>query len=431
MMRHIPRQLTTLSVCLALLVVAFMLAAVAGLFGLGLGIAVLGAAISFISLFGSLKHEALLKKIHQAWARRKENSQKQEEAITQEEALIRKEERFNLLFPSAPMSVFLLFFIWLVCWAFVEQQRVDKPYAESIVSAIQSIGIKVNPPPPGPTGTDLSGLQNSINGLGHRLDNLSEKIGATVIQGQPPAEPRDMIGKGTIDIPLWVNFVLIGIVACSIWLIYVLGKNENLKGIKWPLITISILSGLLSGASFITIKDNKIEFRCEHCVDVNHDTAQKAIRTFGKASPSFDSGLAKFDQNIECGKPQSSKGDWSKWLSDTTVLLHDHSIFTASDTLIIVGSTDRQVLNKQHAKLYGSNEGLARARAETVKKCLIGNFQNETDPVISESNIIVLTTGPAFTPAGSSPAKREKPDPNLADDRRVKLWINAAIPDKH
>ena len=258
---------------------------------------------------------------------------------------------------------------------------------------------------------------------------------------QPPDGMREMTGKVTIYIPGWIRFTLFVIlIGSAILILFGFGlalNNKNFKNIGQPVIVISILSGLLSGllsgSSLLAIKDNKIEldslFRCEGCgVNVNLGTLTKTIHSFGE-SPSFDIGTAETDKKTVCIDAQKNiEKEWDDWLAR---LSEDWIIISKpSDTLIIVGSADRQPLRGALAQQFGSNEGLARARAETVKHKLIDNikiYMKNKDNVPGESNIIVLTTGPEKTPDVTSRAPQGKQGcDDLAGDRKVRLWIDTA-----
>jgi hypothetical protein len=148
------------------------------------------------------------------------------------------------------------------------------------------------------------------------------------------------------------------------------------------------------------------------------------------SSPSFDVGSAKnAEKTVGCVNPIDSRDQWEKWLTilKNNWVKRDNPAET--DTLLIVGSADRQRLNEAFNTRFDSNVGLARARAETVKHLILEKINAEKLSIaegrLRDEQILVLTTGPANTPIIAN--KFNCSDQALEDDRRVRLWMNASI----
>lgn len=85
--------------------------------------------------------------------------------------------------------------------------------------------------------------------------------------------------------------------------------------------------------------------------------------------------------------------------------------------LLIIGSTDRNPLSVQIKKIYESNSGLARARAEEVKSML----KNCNIPA---EQMITLDSGPTRTPSTKNFLNQN----DFPEDRSVSVWAFWNIP---
>lgn len=99
--------------------------------------------------------------------------------------------------------------------------------------------------------------------------------------------------------------------------------------------------------------------------------------------------------------------------------------------LLIVGATDRLALGKAEKGRFDANIGLAQARAEEVRRSLVGLISTKDVSVVpTQDQVMVLAAGPRNSPAldkcDACVGKRGFPE-----DRRVDIWaIWSAQPPK-
>jgi hypothetical protein len=144
-------------------------------------------------------------------------------------------------------------------------------------------------------------------------------------------------------------------------------------------------------------------------------------------SPPFAIGASRFDEPVPgCPTVQEAGEAATQWLNAVSGAWLSRPQPADTDTVILIGTADRAPLKKSLRRQYGSNMGLARARAETIKDMLVQRTLHESlANRLTPDRVLVQIAGPAYTP---------KPDPkvslteschdiNLSRDRVVQLWI--------
>jgi hypothetical protein len=304
----------------------------------------------------------------------------------------------------------------------------------------------------GESSLDMSRLQNSVDALSANLGGLTNNIGgltkkidesrfnqSNVVSTPQISETTELEGNTSIEFS-WSTAIFLGIAIAFVGLFASLSAIVMSRSGSPRAVAVAAASSVLIGTagaaglkSLIGKVDIKSIFSCEKgCVTLalgSMPTAQQAL----KPSPSFDVGSADFLQRTwGCinSDMESRKNEVENWLQTVEKAWLNRKPAREHDTLIIVGSADRLHLVGGLVRQYGSNVGLARARAETVKKLL---FERTKDlaPVnrLTDARVLVLTTGPAGT-SGHLPRVREKnelcKEHALALDRAVFIWMNAS-----
>jgi hypothetical protein len=145
-----------------------------------------------------------------------------------------------------------------------------------------------------------------------------------------------------------------------------------------------------------------------------------------EASPWFARGADTYDKAVDdCPKPSDKTREADKWLGKVVDEWENRASASKGDVVILVGGADRIRLGAALARQYDTNMGLARNRAELIKNRLIKATadQPEANKLTSE-RIVVLVTGPQYSPTAEKPAagQTEKCE-EFADDRRVQVWL--------
>lgn len=166
--------------------------------------------------------------------------------------------------------------------------------------------------------------------------------------------------------------------------------------------------------------------------NVNNPTGWIAL----PPSPGFEVGSAKFEDKAkkcpESGNTSEKSAD--EWIAEDIIPpWRQRPRPSAGDSIIVIGVADRLPLSASLRRQYGSNMGLARARAETVKNLLIDKTQKESaEHKLTANRITVQVLGPGFTPSQSKenlnvPAVNSlcSDDRYRIEDRRVQVWIPA------
>jgi hypothetical protein len=144
-------------------------------------------------------------------------------------------------------------------------------------------------------------------------------------------------------------------------------------------------------------------------------------------SPPFAIGASRFDEPVAgCPTVQEAGEAATRWLNSVSGLWLGRPQPASTDTVILIGTADRAPLKESLRHQYGSNMGLARARAETVKNLLVQRTVHESLPNrLTPDRVLVQITGPAYTPKPDPKVARAEScrDINLSRDRAVQLWI--------
>ena len=144
-----------------------------------------------------------------------------------------------------------------------------------------------------------------------------------------------------------------------------------------------------------------------------------------ESSPSFAIGAVTFDEKITgCPSPDITRQAAEDWVKKTADLWRNRGQASANDGLILIGGADRMSLNGLLKHQYDENVGLARSRADEVKRLLMKETKDDpsTNKITAE-RVIVLVTGPQYQSLTSGTSLCT--DPALAADRKVQVWIRA------
>ena len=99
-----------------------------------------------------------------------------------------------------------------------------------------------------------------------------------------------------------------------------------------------------------------------------------------------------------------------------------HSLFEAGtlQQLMLIGRVDITQLDEDQRKYYGSNNGLAQARAKWVLDELVEKWElNNTEKAAAlRERTILLSAGPLHVGQG----EEDPTDTNRAKDRSVEVW---------
>lgn len=209
---------------------------------------------------------------------------------------------------------------------------------------------------------------------------------------------------GSANIGRWV-LIVAGIGIAAVGALAALGYTRSTGAV---LVTVGA-SISLSGALIKEVKIDSV-FKIDKAT-----LLEVALQNAGSASPqqlgtikAFKSGSA---QEIEGAKGEAVyehiAGHWVK-----------NRRAGRDGMLLVIGSTDRVPLNESGRSRYETNVGLARARAETVKKRLVQTVMRHAPelPLLPEQ-VIALVTGPQTTGEEES-----TPLSGFPSDRRVDVW---------
>jgi hypothetical protein len=145
-----------------------------------------------------------------------------------------------------------------------------------------------------------------------------------------------------------------------------------------------------------------------------------------ESSPWFARGADTYDKTVAgCPAPEEKRHEVNDWLEQVVAEWENRAAASKGDVLILVGGADRIRLGDALRRQYDTNMGLARNRAELIKHLLedATNGQPEEHKLTTE-RILVLVTGPQYSPTAERPAagQTEKCE-EFADDRRVQVWL--------
>lgn len=193
--------------------------------------------------------------------------------------------------------------------------------------------------------------------------------------------------------------------------------GDETRALRIPLATaVGTIGALLSAGGVTLSKDTKLASFDVH--DVLKLVHQEIVAP--AAGPEPMGSITGFVP----GRDDQVEGDLSKAISDTAGRWIANRDRGRDGVLVIVGSTDRTPLSVAAAARFESNVGLARARAETVKRLLLAEIRSkhtlrsqDTRPR-PDPEVLVLVSGPRTTPPVGAGARPE----GSADDRRVDVW---------
>lgn len=411
----------SLLIASAVLLVAYTISRVFGVDPAGLAIAMLGLALNFsVALFWFLHTRRVYRS---KWIRFEDNAEIQ----THLAAVALAHQFTSVLF------VFCFgYLIYLGAGIGPEGNRHQVSQAEEFATGSGFPAGNQSPP-----ALEISGLQQSIKQLGETVANLTASLrsGAAVSRAGSTNSPdaQDLAGELSLSVPGWVSVTLFSLCGASFLALVGLLSTHSLnqtwgKATAISLITTIGLTGSL-GFTLIGKLDIKSLFHCDNCALVARRGTQGALRPLD-ASPGFDVGsFAIGERTRGCVDADIAKVAWRDWLAARARDWIRRPSASASDTLLIIGSADRQALRGPLASRFDSNAGLARARADAVKHALMDAINRESGNALhrlSDSRVLVLSEGPAHTPelhrGGPGGAAC---DPLLAEDRRIQVWISA------
>lgn len=250
---------------------------------------------------------------------------------------------------------------------------------------------------------------------------VEEKVKFTTNAYFPPLIPP---GSFLDAFGLLGAFVAVLFVCGGIWLI---GSTKHGRGAKVAGATMLVAGSYpfyLTG----TIKLEKLfdlEAKTELTTVINADLgnggwfgAEPLIRI----SP-FEKGERYLEGMSSTSSDEISMNSGNSLARDFEVMCEAFASHGQTPTLVmIIGSTDPSPLRRGVRQTFGSNFGLARARAEWVKSQW-ETWEREKKGSHSEAcnvpdeNFMTLGSGPSFTPE-----LRGRRQEDWADDRRVEIW---------
>lgn len=117
------------------------------------------------------------------------------------------------------------------------------------------------------------------------------------------------------------------------------------------------------------------------------------------------------EDDKEC-KEENAKESPSELVIPEQVILAQHSLFEAGtpQQLMLIGRVDITQLNEQKRELYGSNNGLAQARAKWVWDKLVEKLNKPEKDALRERTIL-LSAGPLHV------------GKKVPEDRSVEVWV--------
>lgn len=142
-------------------------------------------------------------------------------------------------------------------------------------------------------------------------------------------------------------------------------------------------------------------------------------------SPPFALGATTFEAQVPgCPSAARTIKEADDWLKRVVTQWKNRKAASPADVVILVGGADRIQLNHQLKRQYDTNVGLARNRAEEVKKMLMAaTAEEKPEDKLTDQRIGVLVTGPQYRPMSKSGKTCD--DPSLSADRRVEVWLPA------
>lgn len=202
----------------------------------------------------------------------------------------------------------------------------------------------------------------------------------------------------------------------------VISKNAAAKAAGASLLTI----GALTGGGLTLFKDVKVDSIFKIDMDKLFEVVRGEVRTYGDAGPERLTVIDKFklgdDTQIATDQGAAISVSDSPKIEAATKAWLDGRKHGRTAVLLVIGATDRLSISGSKGQQFDANFGLARARAEAVKRALIAKCKSvERTCDLNEDQIITLVSGPRQTPASenSSPSSRRDGFP---EDRRVDIW---------
>jgi flagellar motor protein MotB len=199
---------------------------------------------------------------------------------------------------------------------------------------------------------------------------------------------------------LWAAIIVSGLSALAGIVLAAFRKDRRVVGSAVAVVGVTAAS--LLGAAHLKL-DNLLKM--ENRFEIN-PSVQAALNRVGARAPikigdvrGFASGRAEITDSMSGNFFEVCKS-WNEHAKDGGLLM-------------LIGSTDRAQLIPQALQRYGSNAGLARARAETARNKIHQQCGVPLQQMFTE------ITGPAYTPELNQGAPPSKGYP---DDRHVEVW---------
>jgi hypothetical protein len=146
-------------------------------------------------------------------------------------------------------------------------------------------------------------------------------------------------------------------------------------------------------------------------------------------SPPFALGKADFEAEVtDCPSGVETAARAQAWIDSVVSAWLRRPEPSVGNVALVVGAVDRTPMGGLSVRQYGSDMGLARARAETVRQRLVEATKHlPARDRLDADRIVVHVNGPSFTSQAES-ARGGVPcqDPERAADRTVVVWMPAA-----
>jgi hypothetical protein len=220
----------------------------------------------------------------------------------------------------------------------------------------------------------------------------------------PPVKPGLGSFEGILSIGIIVGVVLLGVglILVFIWL----GRREAER--TGALGTLLSLGGItLFSICDLTLINLNIEKLYSKTV---LPESRFELREFGSIWPFPDAKHVPDDPSIEDS------------LMRIVTDVHKQSEGDSLNIILIVGGADKRLLGLEAEAMYGSNRGLAQARANWVRLEILRLFK-QFHIQIDTTRIITLISGPKNIGTEVLPEK-------LAEDRSVKVYVGWTMPQR-
>lgn len=270
---------------------------------------------------------------------------------------------------------------------------------------------------------ETSGLARDVAAIRLHVEEIARNTSTL-----PPIDASGMAGEelvlpvdGILKVPSWTVIASISIVLIGSGALLFRKGSLTGKAVGASLIVL----GTLSAGGFTLVKDLKVESLIKFDVKKLFEYTRVMVQQSEIPGPERIASIEGF-----------LVGDESRFNSPNGIeqVLNSGKVVNAVDelkrrqrsghqvVLLVIGATDRLPIRGAKNHQFEANVGLARARAEAVKRALLARCSQSAPCILSDDQIISLVSGPKNTPINTEPLDPSRAKIGFAEDRRVDVW---------